>query len=100
MRGRGYGWGFGYGRGGGRGRFGWFGGGAGVEGYTYVGPCRCGWGPHAYYTDEKGRLVHASELFGGFGIKREIELLKRERDAIDARIRELERLSREKGDEA
>ncbi len=29
---------------------------------TYIGPCRCGWGPHAYYRDQEGRIIHASRL--------------------------------------
>ncbi|NPA62233.1 MAG: hypothetical protein GXN95_01615 [Methanococci archaeon] len=32
--------------------------------YRYVGPCRCGLGPHAFYVDEKtGSLVHAWDLY-------------------------------------
>jgi hypothetical protein len=34
--------------------------------YRYVGPCRCGLGPHAFYVDEKtGALVHAWDLYRG-----------------------------------
>ena len=29
----------------------------------YVGPCRCGAGPHAFYIDERGWLIHAWDLF-------------------------------------
>ncbi len=29
---------------------------------TYIGPCRCGWGPHAYYRDQEGRIIHASRV--------------------------------------
>lgn len=28
------------------------------EGWTYVGPCRCGWGPHAYWRTPEGEIVH------------------------------------------
>jgi len=28
----------------------------------YVGPCRCGRGPHAFYRNAKGNLVHVSEI--------------------------------------
>ncbi|HIP34525.1 MAG TPA: hypothetical protein EYG87_00565 [Methanothermococcus okinawensis] len=31
--------------------------------FRYVGPCRCGFGPHAFYVDDRGRLVHAWDLF-------------------------------------
>ena len=31
--------------------------------FRYVGPCRCGSGPHAFYIDEMGRLIHAWDLF-------------------------------------
>ncbi|ENN96473.1 hypothetical protein J422_02250 [Methanocaldococcus villosus KIN24-T80] len=53
---------FGWGR-----RFGWWGRGfrripIRVGRFTYVGPCRCGFGPHAFYVDDYGRLVHAWEL--------------------------------------
>ncbi|WP_048056355.1 hypothetical protein [Methanocaldococcus fervens] len=35
--------------------------------YRYVGPCRCGLGPHAFYVDEKtGALVHAWDLYRGY----------------------------------
>ncbi|XRO75033.1 hypothetical protein ACO3TA_06540 [Methanocaldococcus sp. 28A] len=35
--------------------------------YRYVGPCRCGLGPHAFYVDEKtGILVHAWDLYRGY----------------------------------
>ena len=32
--------------------------------FRYIGPCRCGLGPHAFYVDEKtGALVHAWDLY-------------------------------------
>lgn len=33
-------------------------------GMKYVGPCRCGRGPHAFYRSTKGDLVHVSEIKG------------------------------------
>ena len=33
------------------------------EGYTYIGPCRCGFGPDAYYRDKSGRIIHASQVY-------------------------------------
>jgi hypothetical protein len=32
------------------------------KGAVYIGPCRCGGGPHAYYRLSDGRIVHASAL--------------------------------------
>ena len=32
------------------------------QGYRYVGPCRCGLGPNAFYQDAQGRIVHASQV--------------------------------------
>ena len=29
---------------------------------TYVGPCRCGFGPHAYYRTADGKIVHGASL--------------------------------------
>ncbi len=34
--------------------------------YRYLGPCRCGFGPHAFYRDPSGRIVHASQLRSGW----------------------------------
>nr|MDO8062149.1 hypothetical protein [Candidatus Freyrarchaeum guaymaensis] len=35
------------------------------RGYRYIGPCRCGFGPNAFYQDPQGRIVHASQIFWG-----------------------------------
>ncbi len=96
----GYGWGRGYGRGWGRGfgrgwRFGGWSAAPSVEGYTYIGPCRCGWGPHAFYRDPEGRIVHASQVFGTAAHpsqRAELEALKREKEELERRIREIESL--------
>jgi len=34
------------------------------RGYVYIGPCRCGFGPNAYYMTPSGQIVHAWQLFG------------------------------------
>lgn len=31
-------------------------------GYYYLGPCRCGFGPNAYYGTTDGRILHASQI--------------------------------------
>jgi len=88
--------------------------------FRYVGPCRCGFGPHAYYEDVKGRIYHVSEIcpyysmgYGKGGFKpeyagypyylryrkdeRELEILKEEKEWIERRIKELEKKIKEKG---
>jgi hypothetical protein len=32
------------------------------EGAVYIGPCRCGHGPHAHYRLADGEIVHAARL--------------------------------------
>ena len=94
----GYGWGYGrgFGRGFGRGwGRGWWGpyGYSTPAGYTYVGPCRCGFGPHAFYVDPSGRLVHASQAWGGWippSAWSEVEDLKAEKAELEARLRDIE----------
>src|SRR4030042_6018200 len=69
-----------------------------LEGYTYIGPCRCGFGPDAYYQDKSGRVVHASQVFRT-GIspvptkedfEGEVGRLKEEKAELEERINELE----------
>jgi len=98
---------YGYGRGGGGGRG--MGGGAGRRefapavspdvqppaGYRYVGSCRCGFGPNAYYQDSGGRIVPAAAVFSSQGVAQpqansEIETLKAEKADIERRLRDLE----------
>jgi len=72
---------------------------AAPEGYTYVGPCRCGTGPHAFYQDQKGRIVPGHDLCcWGFppeptkeDLKTELEALKQEEQELEKRIVELEK---------
>jgi len=70
--GGGYGRGFGRGGGYSHGRGGGYGYGRGVaaatapsvpSGYAYIGPCRCGYGPNAYYRDPTGKVVPAADVF-------------------------------------
>ncbi|MCA1902241.1 MAG: hypothetical protein LDL53_08510 [Candidatus Hydrogenedens sp.] len=30
--------------------------------WTYIGPCRCGRGPHAFYRNSRGNILHASKV--------------------------------------
>ena len=68
------------------------------EGYTYIGPCRCGFGPDAFYRDKSGRIVHASQLFhwsippttSTESLEAEVNQLKKENEELGKRIKELE----------
>ena len=101
---RGYGRGYGMGRG----YWGWYARGRGntpaygllsagdVSGEaTYVGPCRCGFGPHAYYRTKDGRLVHASARWTEPIVPAEaqetgLQQLRRDKEQLEERIRVLE----------
>ena len=77
---------------------------AAPSGYTYIGPCRCGTGPHAFYHDKSGRIVHASQLYLGEvplppendELISELETLKEEKAQLEKRIEELEKKLKEK----
>ena len=78
-----------------------------VSGFRYVGPCRCGGGPHAFYQDAAGRIAHASEVFyGGYApaaptredLEYELQALKDEKAALENRLKEVEdQLNKEGG---
>jgi len=69
------------------------------SGYTYVGPCRCSTGPHAFYQDRNGRLVHGRSLHHGIippeptaeDLKAELEALTKEKQELQKRMEELEK---------
>lgn len=96
-------YGFGRGSGGGRGAAGrgsgpsrGFGSSPSIQGYTYVGGCRCGFGPNAYYQDSAGQVVPASGLFYGASQfqstqpSSELAQLKAEKADLERRLRDLE----------
>jgi len=66
--------------------------------YDYMGPCRCGRGPHAYYRDWRGRSVHAHcipwwEISGqnpDIDYRAELDALKEEKRHLEQRIQTLE----------
>ena len=69
------------------------------SGYTYIGPCRCGTGPHAFYQDPSGKIVHTWDVYR-WGIpttsreedlKAELEALKEEKTELEKRIEEIEK---------
>lgn len=69
------------------------------RGYTYIGPCRCGTGPHAFYQDEQGRIIPAHQLYWHYPVyrpskddlKAELEALKQAKTEIEKQIQELEK---------
>jgi len=119
-RGRGRGWGRGWGGG-----WAWFSlpliSQAASRGYYYIGPCRSGIGPFAFYMTPSGQIVHAWQLFGslfpwtGWGFPgwtptttgvtspttlapsttSEKEALERERDYLRRELEQIERRIRE-----
>jgi hypothetical protein len=104
MRGAGRGLGRGGGMGAGRGMGaggGWGGGGMGrgqgalpvqsPSGYSYVGGCRCGFGPNAYYQDTQGQIVPSRALFTGVAqTPGELERLRAEKADLERRLGEME----------
>jgi len=75
-------------------------------GYGYLGPCRCGFGPNAFYRTHEGRIVHASQLsFPLTGpmatlptlkpedekkyLEEEAKMLQEELKRVDERLKEL-----------
>jgi hypothetical protein len=89
---------FGYGRAWNRGRFWRYPAASAPEGYIYIGPCRCGFGPDAFYQDRSGRIVHASQVYRrgipaaltGEDFKAEVTQLKSDKAELEKRIKELE----------
>jgi hypothetical protein len=79
------------------------------EGYRYVGPCRCGWGPNAFYRDASGRIVHTWDVYrwrGAAGsaparevLKEEFEALKAQKEDLERRLAELEKRLKEETEE-
>ncbi|MGB9907779.1 MAG: hypothetical protein ACPLRR_10395 [Candidatus Saccharicenans sp.] len=76
------------------------------EGYSYLGPCRCGFGPHAFWQEkETGRIFRGFPGYGGWfrpgypwpgrkpseeDLKSELDWLKQAREDLEARIKDLE----------
>ena len=61
------------------------------SGYRYVGPCRCGNGPHAFYETPEGRVVPAYEVFSsGYTVPYTREDLKAEKRYIEEEMKHLE----------
>lgn len=66
---------------------------------VYVGPCRCGTGPRAFYRSRRGELIHASDLrFEGIGERHTdatVQALREENRTLSERIRHLEDMLRD-----
>lgn len=75
-------------------------------GYDYLGPCRCGFGPNAFYRTHEGRILHASQLSFSFTgpmatlpklkqedekkfLEEEAKVLREELKRVDERLKEL-----------
>ncbi len=72
--------------------------------YEYMGPCRCGFGPHAHYITPEGTVVHASQIPVPFPplhelteeeeldmLKEDSKMIEEELAQIKTRIEELEK---------
>lgn len=82
------------------------------EGYDYLGPCRCGFGPNAFWQDkETGRIFrafpgHAGRFKPGYSwtgrqpseedLKAELDWLRQEKEDLEKKIQELEESLKEK----
>lgn len=71
-----------------------------ADGAVYIGPCRCGHGPNAFYRTADGRTVHAADArFGTSALKKVTEptkdALQEELESLMVRVRELERRLKE-----
>jgi len=69
------------------------------KGYTYVGHCRCGMGPNAFFLDQEGNVAHAWNIYH-WGtpqeltkedLKAELEILKKEKVELEKDIETLEK---------
>ncbi|MGQ4832350.1 MAG: hypothetical protein ACP6IS_00465 [Candidatus Asgardarchaeia archaeon] len=69
-------------------------------GYIYVGPCRSGFGPWAFFLTPSGTLVHAWQLFGLFNpymlyspvpssVEQELTFLEKQKELIEEQIKQL-----------
>lgn len=65
------------------------------KGAVYVGPCRCGSGPHAYYRLSDDRIVHAMPTMPATPVPpedaaSELERLRSENEELGRRVKDLE----------
>ncbi len=70
-------------------------------GVAYIGPCRCGFGPHAYYRTAEGAIVHASSVPYAKESSQSVqpeEALESEVERLRVRVEELEAKLREVSD--
>jgi hypothetical protein len=61
------------------------------QGNAYVGPCRCGRGPNAYYRTRDGRTVHVQDIARQTVKEPETEAMRAEVRALTEEVRELKR---------
>lgn len=57
--------------------------------YAYLGPCRCGLGPNAFYVAPSGEVLHAAQIFTPFLTALELNKAE-ERELLEEEARMLE----------
>jgi len=65
-----------------------------AQGTVYVGPCRCGRGPNAYYRTGNGRIVHAldaSTSSAPVHEDMEVAVMRAEMTRLTEEVKELQR---------
>jgi len=61
------------------------------SGYEYLGPCRCGWGPHAFYRTPEGHITRAPGLpLPELKPEEEAKWLEEEAKALQEELRRVE----------
>jgi len=77
-------------------------------GHNYLGPCRCGFGPHAFYRTPEGKVIHSSQIFPVAGpvppfpselkpeeeaklLEEEAKALQEELKIVEERLKELKK---------
>ncbi len=78
-------------------------------GYDYLGPCRCGFGPRAFYRTPSGEIVRPSQLFSPIAgpitpfqpvlkpeeeaklLEEEAKALREELNRVEERLKELKK---------
>lgn len=65
--------------------------------YEYIGPCQCGFGPHAHYITPEGTVVHASQIFAPFPAlheiteEEELDMLKEDSKMIEEELAQIKK---------
>ncbi|MFX1298985.1 MAG: hypothetical protein ACFFD2_29520 [Promethearchaeota archaeon] len=57
-----------------------------MPGYTYIGRCRCGLGPNAYYKSANGQILHANQINQKQPLNPQLTLNNSTLEEIDSKI--------------